>query len=92
MKTINKMQGMTTEHWENIPQAPPRCAKGLYRQFASIHYGWSTILTNRKISKMPLFNRGYTGTRGRTPTRNLSYAFIGLLTSNTPQIDIISSY
>lgn len=92
METNTKIQGMTTDHWENIPQAPPRLARGLYRQFASIHYGWSTILTNRKISKMPLFNRGYTGTRGRTPTLNLSYAFIGLLTSNNPLIDTTSSY
>jgi hypothetical protein len=92
MNTIYKMAGMTTSHWENIPQAPPRLWSGLYMQFASIHYGWSTLFTNRKISKMPLFNRGYTGTPGRTPTLNLSYAFIGLLTSNTPLIDTSSTY
>lgn len=90
MVKIYKMIGMTTPHWENIPHAPPRLFTGLYMQFASIHYGWSTLFTNRKISKMPLFNRGYQGSPGRTPTLNLSYAFIGLLTSNNPLIDITS--
>ena len=84
MIKIYKMIGMTTSRWENIPQAPPGQWRGLYRQFASIHYGWSTLFTNRKITKMPLFNRGYVGSPGRTPTLNLSYAFIGLLTSYTP--------
>lgn len=92
MISIYKMAGMTTAHWENIPHAPPRMYRGLYMQFASIHYGWSTLFTNRKISKMPLFSRGYTGTPGRTPTLNLSYAFIGLLTSNNPLIDTTSSH
>jgi hypothetical protein len=92
MNSIYKMDGMTTSHWENIPQAPPKAFRGLYKQFASIHYGWSTLFSNRKISKMPLFNKGYTGTPGRTPTLNLSYAFIGLLTSNNPLIDTTSSH
>lgn len=92
MVSIYKMEGMTTSHWENIPHAPPGRWRGLYMQFASIHYGWSTLLfTNRKITKMPLFYRGYQGTPGRTPTLNLSYAFIGLLTSQNPHIDSITS-
>ena len=91
MNCIYKMTGMTTAHWENIPHAPPRVYRGLYKQFASIHYGWSTLFSNRKISKMPLFNRGYIGTLGRTPTLNLSYAFIGLITSQNIHIDFSAS-
>ena len=89
--TIEKDTGvcryMTTAKWENVPHAPPKRTSGIYRQFASLHYGWSTLHTARKISKMPLFSKGYTGTPGRLVTLNLSYAFIGLCTSNIPHID-----
>ena len=61
--------------------------KGLFAQFASFHYGWSTVFgSSRRFSTMPLFYRGYIGTAGRRTTINMPYGFLGLITSQNPHI------
>ena len=78
-----------TGHWENLPTAPPvkfrYTGKGIYAQFASLHYGWSTVFgSSRRFTTMPLFYRGYIGTAGRRTQINMAYGFLGLITSQNP--------
>ena len=79
------MNGMTTTHWENIPHAPPKL-RGLRAQLSTQYWGLPQVCLTR-VTYIPRF---YTAVKrmgaGRTPTLNLPYAFIGLITSQNTHL------
>lgn len=89
--TRMRVGGYRLTHRRTLNQLKFRYSgKGLYAQFASLHYGWSTVFgSSRRLTTMPLFNRGFVGTVGRRTLTNMAYGFLGLITSqNTHNPDI----
>lgn len=75
------------ENWENLIAAPPR----LMAIFASFHYNVPAFALHRAFMSLPIIQRAIKSSNtGRRPTFNMSYAFIGLITSQNPHIPHIS--
>ena len=76
--------------YQNRKTSPP-VRFGLVAIFASFHYNVPAFALHRAFISLPITQRAIRSINtGRMPTFNISYAFIGLITSQNTHIPHIS--